>query len=408
MKKSLINIASILASVTMLCTATTPINAISNNQQDSIDALDILIASYKVLDSEDNSFWDKTTDIKDFSPLYDYNGEKIIAYYVGFEPSGYAIVNNNINNPVVLEFSPIQSVNIENLLESNKMICYTGTLEYSTISDEKNFTTYNSDYKNYNVADTFYEKLSLSNNAVASSVDVIRNIINNEYSTVFKERISNNGDALGVKTSRNVEDFSYTKEELREIYNIIDWDDLPSGTIDRGYVSGYSRCTWGADIDFRNLIDSNGNEVNNACTTVAAFNIITYYMESLNESDLYINDSRNETFIALYDLIGEGPVVLSGMNRGLINYVDDLDIGYSYDYSACNTYNSIIEAIESDHVCGVLLTQLQGWHTVMAYGYHQLTSSGEQYLRIADGWEDTNRMYILYSDTNVACETWLE
>lgn len=401
MKKWFNNIVSIFISAVILCTTVFPVHATNINQENSIDALDILVAAYKVLDSEIDSVWDEITDIKSFSPLYDYTGEKIIAYYVGFVPSGYVIVNNNKNNPVVLEFSQSDATMIEDMLVENKNICYTGSLEYSDIST-LSLSTRNSSAKNFSHADMFYDMLSVSDYSVASSVSNIKNEIINMSGSVIGS--VNSIEKLTPQNSRS----SYTKEELRDIYEMIHWDDLPSGTIDRGYVTGYSQCTWGTDTDFTFLTDDNGNDVRNHCTSVAAFNIITYYMESLNESDLYINDDRDDTFLDIYNRLGAGPVLLSGMNSGLIDYVDDLNIGLSYEYSACNTYTSIMMAIEQDHVCGVLLSRIQGWHTVMAMGYHQLTSSGEKYLRIVDGWEDSTSMYILYSDINVACEAWGE
>ena len=73
----------------------------------SLDSLDILLAAYRfmaAMDENELNTWQQIKGVKDYQPLYDGHNN-VIAHYVSFEPSGYVIVNNNIDNPIVLEFS---------------------------------------------------------------------------------------------------------------------------------------------------------------------------------------------------------------------------------------------------------------------------------------------------------------
>lgn len=85
-----------------------------------MDSLDVLVSMHYFLSAPDNGtiLWPKESVIAEIIPLYDEFGN-IVAYYGKLENGGYAIVNNNIKNPTVIEFGEDDNPLIRKILNES-------------------------------------------------------------------------------------------------------------------------------------------------------------------------------------------------------------------------------------------------------------------------------------------------
>jgi len=108
-------ILAILLSLCMIITSTIIATAEEvPMEKEEMTALDVMVAAYRVLSSENagEDIWSTIEGIKRYEPLYDSNGD-VIAHYMSFNPEGYIIINNNVNNPIALEFNACGSYDDE-------------------------------------------------------------------------------------------------------------------------------------------------------------------------------------------------------------------------------------------------------------------------------------------------------
>jgi hypothetical protein len=70
--------------------------------------------------ADNTNMWDDDVSIKDLVPLYDID-DNIMAYYIAFENSGYAIINNNLNNPIPIEFGEGDNTSIRKIIDGASM-----------------------------------------------------------------------------------------------------------------------------------------------------------------------------------------------------------------------------------------------------------------------------------------------
>lgn len=74
-------------------------NSEPSQEPEAMDKLDVYLTANTYLRSDEPSdFSADTSDPEDYIPLFNPDGD-IVAYYVSFAPSGYAVINNNRNNP---------------------------------------------------------------------------------------------------------------------------------------------------------------------------------------------------------------------------------------------------------------------------------------------------------------------
>ena len=91
--------------------------AVTGEQIDETDAL--IMAHYYIHSNEEGyDFWPEDYAERICVPLYD-DDYRIVAYYISFKNGGYAVVNNNRNNPAVLEFGRSDNPQIKALLAAD-------------------------------------------------------------------------------------------------------------------------------------------------------------------------------------------------------------------------------------------------------------------------------------------------
>jgi hypothetical protein len=128
----------------------------------------------------------------------------------------------------------------------------------------------------------------------------------------------------------------------------------------------------------------------NHCGATAVTNLALYFVER-GESDLLYNGDKDDTFEAVHDIVGNGPVMTIAGSAS--EYFDDQ--GVSLNYSSVGTTSSYKTAIDNNRPVGLLLAEgIVSWHWILGVGYRNYTS-GSMYFRIVDGWYDNMDSYYL-------------
>ena len=368
----------------------------------SMDALDIMIATYRVLaattDGED-AMWDSIDGISSVEPLYNLDKE-IIAYYLTFEPSGYVIINNNQQNPVIMEYSSEDYFELDQLIQDTKIsnqrnglsnfVCYGGTLNCFTFDDAieyiGNLKIKTKSDEALLQLDNLYSFMQTKNESVCDEQQALRRYIVQRYM----------GTDYGVRTRNS----SYTVEELKELYCVVEWNNMPSGAYTAAYLSDCGLIDYGTTGEFGGL-----NGAHDHCAATAAFNVVAYYSDYLDAPDLYVNGDKDDTFIAIHEYIGNGPVLFNKYNDGLSNYVTER--GYTYHYSISHNYAAVKSGIDSHCMSTLILAgSLASYHMVNVVGYREY-SAGFNYMRIVDGWENTTQRFIISTNMMSGFWTWI-
>ena len=336
-------------------------------QKEEMTALDIMVAAYRVLSSDKagEDIWSTIEGIKAYEPLYDSEGE-VIAHYVSFNPEGYIIINNNVNNPVALEFNA----------------CGSYDAEMEIIKEQKNAVTYmamttdkesKSSYKN----ELLKNRLETANVLEKATHSEIKNLL-----LAGKTLTRNDVTALGTD--------KVSLATVRSSYGIFDSSDLPSGTYTTGNLPNFfSVGMWGTTGEFSGI-----NGAYDHCGATGAFNVVNYYRTRLSYNNLFVNgNNRDATFEAIHENIGNGPVTFSQITSGLSPYVRGTGKGLTY--MPASYYSDIKEYIDAGKMCLVLLiaSSYDESHYVNVVGYREY-SGGVHYLRIVDNWNNNTNKYI--------------
>lgn len=317
-----------------------------------MDELDILIATHYFLDSnsEEESFWpDSFSDVK-IVPLYN-EAEKIVAYYVELEQVGYAVINNNAENPTMIEFGRENNPLIHKILDEDKNahIIYNSPFSFCNKNDKEM-------EKNIEIQQDLYENhpdLCEKNADLSSLISEQRAIIEN------KKFISPYGDGD---------------------YGFIDWNDMPSGSYQCDDIP-YGGTNWVVTSDFSDIAQ-------NHCGATAVTNLAMYYANR-GYYNLKKSNARS-TFVAIHKIVGNGPVMTIA-DKAKIYFSN---CGYSLKTSSIGSFEGIKNATKNDRPCGILLADgIVEWHWIISVGYRDYQSGGD-YIRIVDGWNrDVSRFY---------------
>ena len=406
-------LSCILLSICMVLSMAIPIvhaNEVADKKEivetEVLDALDILIAAFRILAATDDDggipIWDSITDIATIEPLYNMDRE-VIAFYLSFEPNGYVIINNNIANPVIMEFSTSSYTELDILIEKKRdiqnqdddraYICYGGASNLFTISDalihvDSMSASARSSVESVLQIEDFYSFMNSINVQEYNKHMALRDMIEE------KHFLSSANMQLDAKSS-------YTVDELKVMYGMIDWSNMPT---DASYYT--KTIQGGANIDYGTTGEFSGvNGAQNHCAATAAFNVIAYYSVYLDIPELFVDDDREGTFTAIHEYIGNGPVLFDRYNNGLADYAEDR--GRTYHYERGGTYSLIKDGINSNHMSTILLTSsITSWHMVNAVGYREY-STGTKYIRIVNGWENTANRFILSNNIVGSYTTWI-
>lgn len=96
----------------------------NNNDVDldkNVNEFDIAFAAAIKLNSDnpEDDILPSGSKVKKIVPLFD-SDENLIAFYVSFNPTGYAVVNNNKLNPSLIEYGRGDKKDIKKLLMINR------------------------------------------------------------------------------------------------------------------------------------------------------------------------------------------------------------------------------------------------------------------------------------------------
>lgn len=323
-----------------------------------MDALDLDIAAATYLNSEfpEQKCISGDTYLEKTVPLFDTNGKKI-AYYLTFSPQGYAVINNNVNNPTVIEFGDGKNPIIEEIFErmSDAQIIYNNPGDiYVSKSNKQSRSIQNSFFD-------YYPELAESDSALADQHKKFKQSFLNE-----QKMLRGNGD-----------------------YNFVNLDDLPYGAYIFKTIKSATNTDWAVTGDFNDI-------ATNHCGATAVTNLALYFAQT-GKSNLKINDSKRDTFIAVHNIVGNGPVMTIAADAK--QYFKNR--GYTLNYSSANDYDSYTSAIRKNNPCGILLADgIVEWHWVIGIGYRNYYDNLGKYMQIVDGWNNsTNRYFKMNSGT---------
>ncbi len=134
----------------------------------------------------------------------------------------------------------------------------------------------------------------------------------------------------------------------------------------------------------------------NHCGATAVTNLSLYFAK-IGKSNLKINNSNRDTFVAVHNIVGDGPTVTIADGAKL--YFKNR--GYTLKYSSANDYELYKSAIRKNRPCGVLISDAYNkWHWILGIGYRNYIDFPGQYMRVIDGWhKSTNRYFKMNSGT---------
>ncbi|MCI8609250.1 MAG: hypothetical protein HFE73_06365 [Firmicutes bacterium] len=346
-----------------------PNSDIASETSNQLDSLDIMLIAYRYLAATDldnefekNSIWDNTTGVRKIEPIYDTE-DNILAYYVSFLPDGYIIVNNNILNPMAIEFSAIrgeEEMQLESKAKNEKLVY--GILE------ENNFNS-----RTFETGLEQMEVLKYTQNMqdFLNTPNYEEQILHEELRT---QLINKRGNIIPRDTDAT--------------YGIVSSANLPTGTYATRNLTEFSTTNWGTMSEFKSYV----GDANNYCGATAAFNVVNYYQHRYNRSSLLYGNSRTSTFVQLFNKIGNGPVLPNTINQGLKEYVESR--GSSFSYTDSNTFPYIKQQINDGKMSIMLLSSaINKWHYVNVIGYRDY-SSGTDYVRIINGWQHSVDKYV--------------
>lgn|GEM_PF-1121436 len=317
----------------------------------TMDTLDLIIAAGSYLNSEipEEQCIGKETFINNSTPLFSSSG-KIVAYYVSFLPNGYAVINNNVENPTVIEFGVERNPIIEEILNqsNNPHIVYNNPVD---IYDAN--LTIESQIKPTDDIFTYYPDLAEKNPILSSRHNMLKEFILQQQSMM-------RGDG----------DFGF-----------IDVFNMPYGAYRSDTITSASSTDWAIMDEFNSI-------ANNHCGATAVTNLALYFAQR-GYSNLKIN-TRLETFKAVHKIVGNGPtMMIAGSTKAYFK-----DRGYTLNYSSVSDFSGIKSAVENNRPSGVLLADgLFSWHWILAVGYREYYNDGNYYMQVMDGWYDTIGRY---------------
>lgn len=310
----------------------------------SMNEFDIVLAAAVKLNSdnyEDDILYTGST-VRNIIPLYD-DKESIVAFYVSFNPTGYAVVNNNKLNLAVIEYGRGTKFEIEKIVNHNKKAIYNNPISIYT---HKYVKKRENSGKNFY---DFYPELLQSDIELQEEISAIK-------SKVSENNIATKGDGD---------------------YGFVDWGDMPSAAYSAKTIMSAYSTSWITTYDTAHIAHEH-------CGATAATNIALYYA-SCGYSNLKINNSKIDTFKAVHKIIGNGPTMM--IAGGTEKYFHNR--GYSLSSASVYDFDAVKNAAYNDQIQGVLLADgIDNWHWVLAVGYRQY-NSGENYMRIVNGWDNS-------------------
>ena len=306
--------------------------------------------------------------LKRIEPLY--NQDNIVAYYISFNPSGYAVVSSNPENPAVIEFGEGEQENIENLISSNDKITYNNPVDI-----------YSGDRIPYNMdADrnlyTYFPELKEKDPILLNEISSVKESLS--FSLLPVEQIQPFGDGD---------------------YGFYDWGNMPDGKYEHDTIKESTSTMWLTMDEVKDI-------ANNHCGATAVTNLALYFRQRGNRN-LKINDSKRSTFIEVHKIVGNGPKMT--ITENAVQYFSSR--GYHLNYSDIASFFEVKRSIGKDHILAILLANgIFDWHWILGVGYREY-DNGDEYIRIVNGWDNTTYKYYKINKGSLWFSTtqfWLE
>lgn len=339
---------------------------------DSLEEIEALLVAGSILnspDAENDILASENTTLNNILPLYNEDGD-IVAYYVSFNPTGYAVVNNSRSNPAVIEFGEGSHPLVEDILsvENDPHIIYNNPTEVFSANSLNADVEVMANQEGSTDLYSYYPALKEENVLAATRLEQLKQMLIPENSVY---------GSVG--------------------YGFINLGDMPSGSYSSDTITKASSTDWATTGEFSEI-------VKNHCAATAVTNFALYFANR-GYSNLKI-DTVYKTFEAVHKIVGNGPVMTIADEAK--DYFSDR--GYTLKTSSVATFSGIITAVTNERPSGILLANgIVDWHWVICVGYRAY-DSGDNYMRIVDGWNDTiNRFYLINSGSMwwSATEYWI-
>lgn len=340
--KKIKKLISVLTALFMALTLATPILAVDNDN--GLDNTDLLIVAHNFM-GDDEGLWPTTLEDLEIVPLYDLNNN-VVAQYLKFSNAGYAVINNNKNNPAAIEFGYDDNTLIRDILNnnSNPHIIYNSPVSVYELN-ENDTKTINEETNGYH---EHYTDLTARNNNLAT-------MLSESKQTIENMPVPYSDHDFGFVHVSNLPTMDCNTKTILRADGIRNW----------GTTSLPGRKNCGA---------------------VAAFNLAYYYSKS-SYTKLYKN--HTDTYAAIYALVGDGPAI--SLTPKIKKYIENC--GYVYNTKPASNYTSMRTALNANHV--ILLCLVDGIdeaHWILGVGYNHY-DDGTMYVRVVDGWTETATYY---------------
>lgn len=344
--------------------AVMPSLAIENDdasiQNVGFDVFDVAVAGYMfICEQQEQTQADMNSDsaatyvrITNSIPLYDIDNN-IVAYYITYSTNCYAVINNNSDNPAVIEFGDGVQQYIENAMGSSSRVIYNNPVCVYSQDNIEEFSENTLD-EMLGLYD-YYPDLTESNEALVAQIESFEE-------TVSRPSVSTLSDS----------DWGFT---------VI--GSMPTGVYTSDTIPSATSVVWAYTGEFSSIASDH-------CGPVAITNLALYFTK-VGYSNLTINSSKWDTFVAVHAITGNGPT------SAITNYAKTYFSNRGYTLKNANAVgeSGITTAITNDRPLGILLADgVTNWHWVVGVGWRKYTSSGDFYIRINNGWNsNANTFY---------------
>ena len=240
----------------------------STTDPTQMNELDILLTANSVLNTDTEDYWSYSgKNCYDLVPLYNSNDD-LVAYYIHLDNGGYAVINNNTENPAVIEFGVSDNPIIREILNANPVAHIIYNDPFSIYDANKNPFSIN-----LNCKDIYenYPDLKSPNPTLSNLLKAQKEIASTTISPF------GDGD-----------------------YGFIDWDNMPSGSYTSDNLTSISNITFVTTGETAQFVSGTPNH----CGCVAVANLALYFQ--------YIGKIENSAtplgaFLWAYPFVGNGP-----------------------------------------------------------------------------------------------------
>lgn len=367
--------ASVLIFVTMLnlggisVVAANSASAYDNDFviSNDMEPVDVIVAGYFYAGDIDSNRHRSDSDVitvTNIVPLYIPEGD-VVAYYVTYSSGIYAIVNNNIANPTVIEFGEGKQEAIEEILQKydEPHIIYNNPFSVYEVSCIESLPTTNKYDEIKNIYD-YYPELNDVNPYLAEAFDDAKTIALNTGAV-------NSG----------------TKSILDPEYGFLNPGEMPTASFTHDLIQKAGSIDWAVMRDYSDFAEDH-------CAATTITNVALYYAEN-GYDDLLIDGSKDRTFEEVYEIFGKGPILSLTANAQLFFS----NLGYDLKHESVNNAIDIREVTEENHPFCLMVGGLTiEWHWIVGVGWRQYTESKDFYVRLVNNWDDTiNKFYKINS-----------